>query len=256
MNIYTGKFAGLDTTIHRWEPRAKFIGLMILIFSFSFINSLMLLPVMILISTLIFIASKLPFSFLLRRLSIPSFFVIAMGIFLIFFSKGTIMFKLGPLALKREGITAMILITVRFFCILTIIVTLFETTPFLTIIKVMNSLGIPSILTDMIMFTYRYIFLVIENLLNMQMAMRLRGFRNRNLKDIVCLSSLVGSLFIRSYEQSERIYYAMVLRGYEQSENIKEEYQFKKIDIVFTIAVVMIAVGMVSIQIYFNLGRV
>jgi cobalt/nickel transport system permease protein len=85
----------------------------------------------------------------------------------------------------------------------------------------MRSLGLPAILADMLLLSYRYLFEIAGNLAQMQRSMRLRGFQSRghrwlvpNWQDLNRLASLAGTLFIRSYEQAERIYQAMRLRGY------------------------------------------
>lgn len=250
MNTFSEEFSSMDTPIHRWEPRTKIIGLMILIFSFSFVDRLELMPALVIISAFLFLLSRLPFTLLLQRWRVPIFFIIIMGLFLMFFSSGTVLFRLGPLSIKKEGIHAMILITVRFFCILTVIVTLFETTPFLTILKAMGSLGIPSILTDMTMFTYRYIFEIGDKLRTMMTAMKIRGFKNHSLKDIINLTSLVGTIFVRSYEQSERVYNAIVLRGYGEKENLKNEFITTTKDIVYVITIILISISLICFQLY------
>ena len=50
----------------------------------------------------------------------------------------------------------------------------------------------------------------------MQIAMRLRGFRLKGYdrRSLNQMAAMAGTLFIRSYEQSERVYHAMTLRGY------------------------------------------
>jgi len=71
---------------------------------------------------------------------------------------------------------------------------------------------------NIILFTYRYFFVFFEDLRKMRVALTLRGFRNRNgLSSLRSSASLAGSILVRSYEQTERIYRAMLLRGYNGS---------------------------------------
>ncbi|MEM9567897.1 MAG: energy-coupling factor transporter transmembrane component T, partial [Cyanobacteria bacterium P01_E01_bin.34] len=78
------------------------------------------------------------------------------------------------------------------------------------------SLGLPVILADMVLLTYRYLFDLGSTLDTMQTSLRLRGLRITRLKrsQIPVIAGLIGSLLVRSYDQSERIYSAMRLRGY------------------------------------------
>ena len=69
---------------------------------------------------------------------------------------------------------------------------------------------------DMTLLTYRYLEELGEMLKTMQRAMKLRGFDTHlfNCRQLEILTHLVGSLIVRSYERSTRIYQAMILRGY------------------------------------------
>jgi cobalt/nickel transport system permease protein len=80
----------------------------------------------------------------------------------------------------------------------------------------MRSLGLPAVLADMTLLTYRYIEQFGEDLTKMKRAMQLRGFRATRLsrRNLNVLASLVGSLLVRSYNQSQQVYQAMILRGY------------------------------------------
>jgi cobalt/nickel transport system permease protein len=76
------------------------------------------------------------------------------------------------------------------------------------------------------LLTYRYLHDIDQDWHTMQRAMHLRGFHFSQSKTfwqgkpLVRLASLVGTLLIRSYEQSERIYQAMRLRGYGSSQSL------------------------------------
>jgi cobalt/nickel transport system permease protein len=242
-------YAHLDSPIHRWEPRCKLVALFALIFAFSFVQQLSLLPVMIAVTIAYFIASKLPVSFLLTRLRYPGFFLAAIAILLPFTVGDTILFQLGFLALRVEGLIALYLIATRFICILTISLILFGTAPFLTHIKAMRSLGLPSLLADMMLLSYRYIEQFGNDLKTMQRAMRLRGFRASKLsfRNLSVLASLAGSLLVRSYDQSEQVYKAMSLRGYGQAppRRRRKEFKMRRRDAIALILTFAIAAGFV-----------
>ena len=216
MRLIIDRYAHLDSPIHRWQQKYKLIGLISLIFAFSFVQKITLLPAIIGITTVVFCLSNLPLSFLFSRLRYPGWFILAVVIFLPFVAGDTVIFQWGWLSLKQEGCWTSILISVRFFCILTISLVLFGTAPFLTSIKAMRSLGLPQVIVDMTLLAYRYLEELGNMLTTMQRAIRLRGFQyqqfsRRNLK---ILAQLTGSLLVRSYERSTKVYQAMILRGY------------------------------------------
>ncbi|MEQ9667259.1 cobalt ECF transporter T component CbiQ [Coleofasciculus sp. G2-EDA-02] len=209
-------YANLDSSIHRWEPRCKLIGLFSLIFAFSFVEQLSLLPGLLMVTLVYYRLSRLPLSFLRSRLRYPGFFLLAITLLLPFTVGSTVIVEIGILSLYKEGIVALALIATRFLCILTVSLILFGTAPFLSTVKAMRSLGLPAVLADMTLLTYRYIEQFGEDLIKMKRAMQLRGFRATRLsrRNLNVLASLVGSLLVRSYNQSQQVYQAMILRGY------------------------------------------
>jgi len=241
----------MDSALHRWEPRYRLVGLMALIFAFSFVQHLRLLPAMLAVTFALYAASRLPLSFLLTRLRAPGFFLLIVAILLPFFSGPTVLLRFGPLALRQEGCLDLVLIVAKFVSILTIGLVLFGTAPFLTTIKAMRALGLPSILSDMTLLSYRYLYEIGDDLETMETAMRLRGFRARrpNGRTLGVLASLAGSILVRSYEQSERVYKAMVLRGYGRSSRPRDEFQVCPYDVIGLGGVLLTAAGFVAADI-------
>jgi len=219
VELWLDEHAHHDSPVHRWDPRLKLIGLMGLILSFSMARDLRLLPAMLVIAAALYALCRLPLSFLISRLRAPGVFLLFLVVLLPFSAGRTVVLELGPLALRREGCLAALLIATRFASILTIGLVLFGTAPFVTTVKAMRALGVPALLTDMTLLAYRYLYETGADLRRMQRAMRLRGFDAHRLvrHTLDSLASLVGSLFVRSYERSDRVYRAMILRGYGQA---------------------------------------
>ena len=119
-------YASLDSPLHRWEPRCKLIGLVLLIFAFSFIQDLRILPAMLLTSLVLYYVSGLPVRFLLTRLRAPGLFLLVAVILLPFLTGPTVLFRIGPLALRKEGSLQMLLVV-----------------------------ALPALLADMTLFSYR-----------------------------------------------------------------------------------------------------
>ncbi len=216
MKLAIDRYAYLDSPIHRWKQNYKLVGLLGLIFALAFIRSLILLPIVIIITGVIFFLSRLPFSYLLSRLKYPGWFILAVVFLLPFMVGKTVLFEWGELTLKLEGCETAAIIVVRFFCILTISLVLFGTAPFLSSVKGLRSLGLPPVIVDMTLLSYRYLEEVGEMVNTMERAMKLRGFDKHNFqyRNLQVLARLIGTLLVRSYEKSTRIYQAMILRGY------------------------------------------
>jgi cobalt/nickel transport system permease protein len=225
------QYAHLKSPVHQWEPRCKLIGLMALIFSFALVHQVSLLPAMVGIAILIYALSRLPISFWVSQMRYPGLFLLGVVALLPFLSGSTVLWQWGWLTLRQEGLIAMLLVVYRFLSIFTLGLVLFGTTAFITLVRAMQSLGLSATLADMLLLSYRYLFEVAENLSQMRRSMRLRGFQVQsrspfwfipNWQDLNRFTSLVGTLFVRSYEQSERLYQAMRLRGYGQAKPVQQ----------------------------------
>ncbi len=257
MRLTIDRYAYLHSPIHYWQQKYKLIGLISLIFAFSFVQKLILLPVILVITTAIFCLSNLPISFLISRLRYPGWFILAVVIFLPFVAGDTIIFQWGWLSLKEEGCWASLLISMRFFCILTISLVLFGTAPFLSSIKAMRSLGLPQVIVDMTLLAYRYLEELGNMLTTMQRASKLRGFKYQQFsrRNLRILAQLTGSLLVRSYERSTRVYQAMILRGYSSTFSQVNKQQKKrwsqqdKLNLLATTVTVTIAISLIIAEV-------
>jgi cobalt/nickel transport system permease protein len=257
MKLALDQYCNIKSPIHNWEQTSKLVALLILIFAYSFVTKLTLLPVIILITIILFTLSKLPLSFLVSRLRYPGFFILTIIIFLPFLAGKNVILDLGILTIKEEGCLAVIKIVTRFICILTVSLVLFGTAPFLRTIKAMKLLGLSAIIVDMMLLSYRYLEELGEMLTTMQRAMKLRGFHGHNFskRNLQIIADLTGTLLVRSYEQSQRVYQAMVLRGYGSNNNghllTIKNVQIDKISWLFSGVTIIIALGLISAEIYF-----
>lgn len=215
MRLTLDTYANLHSPLHHWQPRAKLVGLGLLILGFATVQRVQLVPICMLATAVLYGISGLPWSFLRSRLRYPGLFLLGMVIALPLLSGSTVLWQWGPLAIRQEGLMAMGLIAGRFFSIVTVGMVLLGTTPLLTLVETLVSLGLPPILAEMALLAYRYLFDIAEQLEHLQQAMRLRGFQPRgNYQSWQQLAAVTGTLLVRSYEQSERVYKAMRLRGY------------------------------------------
>lgn len=238
MRLAIDKYAYLTSKIHRWEQSSKLVALLALIFAFAFVNKLVLLPAMIAVTMVLYTLSRLPFSFLLNRLCYPGFFIAAVVIFLPFVAGDTVIFSIGWLKIRQEGCLSVVLIVTRFICIFTASLVLFGTAPFLTSIKAMRSLGLSDTIVDMMVLSYRYLEELGEMRTKMQRAMKLRGFQVKifNFRNLNTRAQLIGTLLIRSYDRSKRIYQAMILRGYGNKSGKYSQNRSKKNDRLSSVA--------------------
>ncbi|ASJ17377.1 cobalt ABC transporter permease [Thermococcus chitonophagus] len=121
-----------------------------------------------------------------------------------------------PLGLiTREGVYRFFLLLGKAYLSSSTVVVIVSSIGFPTIIAEMEKLRIPRILTLTLMFTYRYIDLLIEEAERMKKALDSRCISVGRLEYYKMLGSLIGELLVRAYYRSVRIYWAMLSRNFE-----------------------------------------
>ena len=120
------------------------------------------------------------------------------------------------------GLLRFVSIVVRSWLSVQVAILLVTTTQFPDLIHALEHLRLPRLLITVIAFLYRYIFVLSDEVLRL---MRARQSRSAVLPGqsgggtvlwrARIAGNMVGQLFLRSYERSDRIYNAMLARGYQ-----------------------------------------
>ena len=140
----------------------------------------------------------------------------------------------------------------KFLVSISSVVLLSSTTPMYEVINAGKRLGIPSIMSTLLGMMIRYLFVMFDVLESTLKAQKSRALNRKNVsyKDLLNnFGSLVGLVFLKSYEQGERTYLGMLSRGYSKDSKIKTLGQKIGInDIVFLSATtILLSVGIVSL---------
>ena len=152
-----------------------------------------------------------------------------------------IRFKL--ITVSRKGLNLALLITLRAVSISLLIFPMIGTTKFHKSLKALQKLKVPNKLVQMIMFTYRYIFVFMTEFKRMFMAAKARLFKKKtNIFTLKITSNLTGMLFIRGFERTQSVYNAMVSRGYKGSLRILDEFKLSGMDFIKAFLIVILAV--------------
>jgi cobalt/nickel transport system permease protein len=119
------------------------------------------------------------------------------------------------------GIIRFCSILIRSWLSVQMAILLVSTTQFPDLIHAFEHLRVPRVLTTIIAFLYRYLFVLTDEALRMIRAREARSASYPDKKSGGSLiwrarvtGSMAGQLFLRSYERSDRIYNAMLSRGY------------------------------------------
>jgi len=131
---------------------------------------------------------------------------------------------LGPLHLTATdaGAVAFLSVVVKSWLSVQAALLLTATTHFTAVLGALRALHLPAVLVAILSFAYRYLFVLADEANRM---LRARDCRSAALPGRRAGGSLawragvvgqmVGTLFVRAYERSERIYVAMLSRGFD-----------------------------------------
>ena len=215
-----------QSIIHRLDPRVKLLG------TIGLILSNVLLPdgawlAFTLSWIVIFIFTRiahLNYRFVFKRafLVIP-FVLVAFTVMFTLPGESLVDFRLFSwnLTITVPGLLRFVSIVIRSWLSIQAAILLTATTKFPDMAHGLRHLYIPLVLIAIISFMYRYLFVLREEAERLMQARAARSaalvgknrpslwWRAKNA------GNMVGQLFLRSYERSDRVYNAMVARGFQ-----------------------------------------
>jgi cobalt/nickel transport system permease protein len=161
------------------------------------------------------VAARLPLGPTCKRVLTVDAFVVATLMLLPFTVEGTAAFSLGPLVASHEGLLRAAAIALRANAVILVVLALLGTMEAGTLGHALGHLGVPVKLTQLFLFTVRYIGVLECEYARLRRAMKARAFRIRNGRHAYRgIGYLLGMLLVRSLERSERIVAAMKCRGF------------------------------------------
>jgi cobalt/nickel transport system permease protein len=218
-----------DSLIHRLDPRIK----LVLTVAFILTNALIppgALPVYILLFALILsveILSELGVGYVLKRAALAFPFVLA-ALPLILTIPGKTWFSLPvrpwTISASYPGLERFISIAIKSWLSMQAAIVLAASTSFPDLLVAMRAVRVPRLLVSIFGLMWRYLFVLVDEALRMMRARAARSGQSgeAGAKPGGSLAwrarvtgGMAGSLFLRAFERSDRIYMAMAARGYD-----------------------------------------
>jgi cobalt/nickel transport system permease protein len=217
-----------DSFTHRLDPRVK------VVVTVAFLLSNALLPDGAWIAfglawlVLLFanIYSRLGITFTFKRSFVALPFALV-AITVLFSVTGaplaSFRFLIWDLTITDAGLLRFVSILIRSWLSVQMAILLVATARFPDIIHALEHLRVPSILTTIIAFLYRYLFVLGDEVFRLMRAREARSAAlavagTRSGRSVAWQAKvaghMAGQLFLRSYERSDRVYNAMLARGY------------------------------------------
>jgi cobalt/nickel transport system permease protein len=219
----------VNSPIHRLDPRIKLVLTVIFILTNALVPT-GAWPIYILLFALILsveVLSELGVSYVLKRSSLAIPFVLA-ALPLIFSVSGSALFTLtlGHWTIQATfaGLARFASITLKSWISVQAAIVLAASTSFPDLLVAMRSLHVPRLMVSIFGLMWRYLFVLVDEAARLMRARLARSGQGDKpgAKTGGSLSwrarvtgGMAGSLFLRAFERSDRIYMAMVSRGYD-----------------------------------------
>ncbi|MEI8003440.1 MAG: cobalt ECF transporter T component CbiQ [Methanothrix sp.] len=196
--------------------------------------------------------SKIPWRIYVRLLLVPlSFALLSAAVVAFMHGSGQTLFSVElnglSLGVREEGANLAALLIARTFGGMCSLFFIALTTPMIEIFAVLKSLRIPQSVIELSMMIYRYIFVFLDQaaMIHSAQLMRLGDAGTRN--SINSFAMLSGVLFLRSWEQGERLIVAMDSRCYDGKLDLMEQTDRANPRTVFAAAVYLAAAAAIAV---------
>jgi len=208
-------FATGNSLIHRLDPRIRLIAALILTFPTAVLHDQSAALAGLASGILLVLLARLPLIKVLARLAVVNVFILFLWVFIPFSLPGTELLAWGPLKATQEGVDLALLITIKSNAIVLSLMALLGTISVQDLGPAMQHLKVPGKLCHILLFTYRYVFVIHQEYVTMRQAMRARGFKPKTDKHTYrSYAWLIGMLLVKSWDRAERVYDAMRCRGF------------------------------------------
>ena len=229
-NLVFGKYIPIDSLMHRLDPRAKLIGLFLMIAAVFIPKSWWVFLVIALLLAVALLLAKIGIKMIVQSFK-P---MIMMMIFLLVINSltiktGDVMFTIGTFAVYKDAIFNTLFVITRLLLMISITTLLTATTNPLDLtlgiewlLKPLEVIHFPAHeVAMMVSIALRFIPTIIEETMRIMNAQKSRGvdFENGRLAEkISAILSLIVPLFSVAFERAYELADAMEARGYVPGE--------------------------------------
>ncbi len=256
-----GQYIPTESLLHRMDPRAKIIGLGLLLFAVTFSSSRIGILIGLAAAIIGLLAAKIPIQFALKGLIPPLPFLLLIALIQILLMPGggeQILFSVGPLKVYLANVLTSLLMILR-FCVLILLLSLMtfciSSSELIhglqQILSPLHRLRIPTMdLIMVIQITLRFLPFLAQSAEKIAKAQASRGAewgtKNRGLiSRIRQIIPLIIPLFLTSLKRAETMALAMDARayGFKPYRTSMFEYAFRLRDGVFLLVTLFVSIA-------------
>lgn len=227
------------------DPRAKLVGLLLLIIAAAATRSLPVLGAVLGVAVALALLSRISPATLVGRVWAGALlFTGAIALPALFITPGRSLAHLPLLGwpITEQGVRSALFLLGRVLTSTTLATSLVLTTPWTNVLKALRVLRVPVIFVVILGMTYRYIFLLLQTARDMFESRQSRTIGHLDGPERRRLASAsVGVLLGKSFQLSNDVYLAMQSRGYRGEVYTLDEFEMTARDWLALAALAIIA---------------
>jgi len=224
-------FAHGQSVIHRLDPRIKVIFATLYSFTVALSSAFPALLAALFFSAFLTFLANLDIRKLGTRMMAMNLFILFLWLAVPVTFGGEDLFPVGPFAVSREGVILCARITVKSNAILLAFISLVATMSIATLGHALDLLGIPGKMVQLLLLSYRYLFVIDQESRKLFRAAKIRSFRpGTNMHTYRTYAYFIGMLFVRAYARAERVQQAMICRGFSGKFYCLRDFSFSRLD--------------------------
>lgn len=197
-----------------WDPRHKLIACLFVMVIAATVQTIAAASLALVLSLTLLIASGISLRELLLRCSATALFLLPCLLILPLTTNGTPVSMYG-ITISRYGLELALLIYTRALAVIILAMAVLQSTPVPQLLRAAEQFRLPTVLVQIALLSWRYVFSLQREWQRVKDALRTRGFENRSTFTAYnTWASVVGMTLVRSSERTQRICDAMQCRGY------------------------------------------
>jgi cobalt/nickel transport system permease protein len=185
---------------------------------------------------------RVPLPVMRIRFSEPLFIAAVLLLLKFFFSGEDVFFSINIIGIKvvghKDGLMEGLRISSRIIGAVSLIAVIGFATPFTEFIAGLSWLRIPRQFVELLMLTYRYIFVLLEDANVIYNAQKNRLGYSGIRRGLSSFGTLSGELTLRAFDHSQKTALAMAQRGYTGEIPIALNTPFKIVEVIMAILVI------------------
>lgn len=224
------------TWVHRLDPRTRILAACALSAVIAPTRDMAVVGAGLLLGVAGVVVARVPVAAVLQRLvPLNALLVLLLGM-LLFLTPGDRIFQIGGVEATREGFTHGAAILLKANGIVLLLAALLGTIELVALGHALARLRVPPMLSHLLLFTVRYMGLMLREYERLARAAQLRGFvPGLNRHTLRTTGYMIGMILVRSYARGERIHDAMRLRGYQGALAFRGDLAFQRADAFFAL---------------------